>query len=68
MKHCSVHFSSMIGGHPHIDINTTVAFLNVSPAFIGIASAVTSSLAPAKVCCRKRFRLLCAKMYDGAVV
>ena len=39
----------MIGGHPHIDLNTTVAYLNVSPAFVGIASAVASSLAPSKV-------------------
>jgi hypothetical protein len=39
----------MIGGRPHIDLNTTVAYLNVSPAFVGIATAVTTSLAPSKV-------------------
>ena len=49
MKHVSLSFSSIIGGRPHIDLNTSVAYLNISPAFVGIATAVATSLAPSKV-------------------
>lgn len=49
MKHVNLIFNSSSIGSSRVGINASTAYLNISPAFVGIASAVASSISPSKV-------------------